>query len=101
LEIRGIKFFDSYNFLPRALAKLPTAFGLTELKKGYFPLFFNTAENQNYVGPYPAAHCYNPDDMSVSNRKAFFTWYEQQKNNTFNFPQEFLNYCISDVDILR
>jgi hypothetical protein len=101
LEICGIKFINSYNSLTCALAKLPAAFGLTELKKGYFPHFFNTEQNQNYVGPYPAAHYYNPDDMFVSNCKAFYTWYDQQKDKTFNFHQEFLNYCISDVDNLR
>jgi hypothetical protein len=59
LEVCDIKFIDSYNFLPFALAKMPSAFGLSELKKGYFPHFFNTTANQNYVGPYPAAHYYN------------------------------------------
>jgi hypothetical protein len=33
LEVAGIKFIDSFNFLPFALAKMPAAFGLTELKK--------------------------------------------------------------------
>jgi hypothetical protein len=39
--------------------------------------------------------------MSISNRKAFYTWYEQRKDKTFDFQKEFLYYCISDVDILR
>jgi hypothetical protein len=39
LEVCGIKFIDSYKFLPFALSKMPAAFGLTELKKGYFPHF--------------------------------------------------------------
>jgi hypothetical protein len=30
LEVCGIKFIDSYNFLPFALAKMPSAFSLTE-----------------------------------------------------------------------
>jgi hypothetical protein len=51
MEVCGLKFIDSYNFLPCALAKIPAAFGLTELKKGYFPHFFNTEQNQTYVGP--------------------------------------------------
>jgi hypothetical protein len=34
LKVCGIKFIDSYNFLPFALAKMPAAFGLTQLKKG-------------------------------------------------------------------
>jgi hypothetical protein len=39
--------------------------------------------------------------MSVANRQAFFSWYAQQKDKVFNFQKEFLDYCISDVDILR
>jgi hypothetical protein len=101
LEVCGLKFIDSYNFLSCALAKLPAAFGLSELKKGHFPHFFNTEQNQNYVGPYQAAEYHIPDDMSISSRQAFYTWYEQQKDKTFDFRQEFLGYCISDVDIFR
>ena len=54
---RGLhmKVIDSLNFLPMKLSKLPEAFGLEELKKGWFPHHFNTRENQNYVGPYPEA----------------------------------------------
>ena len=48
-----IKVIDSLNFLPMKLSKLPEVFGLKELKKGWFPHFFNTRENQWYVGPYP------------------------------------------------
>ncbi|XP_061192292.1 uncharacterized protein LOC133200521 [Saccostrea echinata] len=101
MQICGLKFIDSYNFLPFALSKMPSAFGFTELKKGYFPHFFNTEHNQNYVGPYPPAAYYNPDDMSISGRQAFYRWYEQQAGKVFDFQKEFLEYCVSDVDILR
>ncbi|KFM64530.1 hypothetical protein X975_14604, partial [Stegodyphus mimosarum] len=37
----NIRVIDSLNFLPMALAKLPGCFGLSELKKGYFPHLFN------------------------------------------------------------
>ena len=33
----GIKFIDSINFIPMALAKFPKTFGQDELCKGYFP----------------------------------------------------------------
>ena len=33
-----IKVIDSLNFLPMKLSKLPKAFGLKELKKGWFPI---------------------------------------------------------------
>ena len=44
-----IKVIDSLNFLPMKLSKLPKAFGLKELKKGWFPHFFNTRESQEYL----------------------------------------------------
>ena len=37
-----VKFIDSLNFFPMALSNFPKSFGLTELKKGFFPHFFNT-----------------------------------------------------------
>ena len=48
----GIKFIDSLNFIPMALAKFPKTFGQDELCKGYFPHAFNKEENQNYIGTY-------------------------------------------------
>ena len=46
-----IKFRDSLNFLPMPLKAFPKTSGLTELKKGYFPHFFNRKDTQHYVGP--------------------------------------------------
>ena len=40
MQALDLKFIDSFNYLPFALAKTPSAFGLKELKKGYFPHFF-------------------------------------------------------------
>ena len=34
----GIRFIDSINFIPMALAKFPKTFGQDELCKGYFPI---------------------------------------------------------------
>ena len=64
-----IKVIDSLCFLPMKLSALPVAFGLQELKKGWFPHYFNTRENQNYVGPYPDAKDYGYDFMSEKERK--------------------------------
>ena len=42
MEIQSlrIKFIDSLNFVASALAAFPKTFGLKELKKGYFPHYF-------------------------------------------------------------
>ena len=83
------------------LAKLPKSFGLDEKKKGYFPHFFNTKENQNAVLPcLPDIQYYDPDSMSKEKRTEFLKWYEENKNQPFDFQKEMKEYCISDVDIL-
>nr|XP_022305881.1 uncharacterized protein LOC111112600 [Crassostrea virginica] len=99
----NIRVLDSLNFLPMKLAALPKAFGLEELKKGYFPHFFNTRANANYVGPYPAAHFYGYDMMCARDRQDFLAWYDEkrERDEIFDFAKEILEYCHSDVDILR
>lgn len=89
----NIKLIDSYNFLPMALAKLPSCFGLHELRKGYFPHLFNTRDNQEYVGPLPEAKYYSPETMTVSAKEAFMSWYNQHKDDTFDIQKEMLEYC--------
>ena len=51
VEEYKIRFIDSINFVNDALATFPKTFGFSELKKGYFPHYFNTLENQQYIGP--------------------------------------------------
>ena len=94
-----IQFLDSFNYLPMKLASLPKAFGLTELKKGFFPHKFNTTEHFNYVGPIPDKEYFDPDQMMVDNRIAFLQWYEEQ-HYIYDFQKELVEYCRSDVDIL-
>ena len=97
----NIRILDSLNFLPMPLASLPKSFGLEELKKGYFPYFYNTVEHQNEVlWSLPDMKFYDPDSMSKDRRKDFLEWHEIHKNDTFVFQKEMREYCISDVDIL-
>ena len=99
----NIKFIDSLNFIPMALSQFPKTFGKTELCKGYFPHFFNKEENQNYIGPIPDVEHYSPNMMKPEAREAFLAWHKEQveSNYVFNFREEIVKYCRSDVDILR
>ena len=99
----NIKFIDSLNFIPMSLAKFPKTFGKTELCKGYFPHLFNKEENQDYVGPIPHQKEYAPTTMKPEAREAFLAWHKEQteSNYVFNFREEIVKYCRSDVDILR
>ena len=99
----NIKFIDSINFIPMSLAKFPKTFGQDELCKGYFPHMFNKDENQNYVGPIPCQNDYGVNFMKPGEREAFMAWHDEQvaNNYRYDFRQEIIKYCRSDVDILR
>ena len=103
VELFDIRFIDSLNFLPMKLASLPKTFGIEELAKGYFPHFFIKKENENYVGPISPVTYYNPDGMNPKDREAFMAWHATKKesNYVFNFKEELITYCRSNVDILR
>ena len=98
-----IKFIDSINFIPMALAKFPKTLGQDELCKGYFPHAFNKDENQNYVGPIPCKNDYGVNFMKPEERDAFIAWHDEQvaNNYRYDFREEIIKYCRSDVDILR
>ena len=103
MEVEGRRFIDSLNFIAAPLSSFPKTFGLTELKKGYFPHYFNKEHNQNYVGPIPSKKHFGYDQMSSTARKAFLEWYQARvdENNVYDFKKELREYCRSDVDILR
>ena len=99
----NIKFIDSLNFIPMALAKFPKTFGQDELCKGWFPHAFNKEENQNYIGPIPCQNDYGVNFMKPGEREAFMAWHDEQvaNNYRYDFREEIIKYCRSDVDILR
>ncbi|WAR14681.1 ZN358-like protein [Mya arenaria] len=102
VPVCNIRMIDSLNFIPMALADMPRAFGQTELVKGYFPHLFNRKENQYVILPQlPEIKHYTPDNMKPDARRAFLIWYAENRNNVFDFKEEILRYCRSDVDILR
>ncbi|KAK1784654.1 hypothetical protein P4O66_003337 [Electrophorus voltai] len=53
-----------------------SAMGFTDAKKGTFPHFYNTVENQNYAGSYPQPEFYGVDTMKPKERQDFFDWRE-------------------------
>jgi len=101
---QNIVFRDSLLHIPQALASFPKTFDLrgddVEISKGYFPYLFNTPENQNYVGPMPAIHYFQPNLKSGADRVKFLKWYDQHRNDVYDFQEELKKYCIADVNIL-
>ena len=70
---------------------------MKELKKGYFPHFFNTADNEHYVGPLPDKQHYGVDNMSRKEREIFIAWHDDltSQGYVFDFRKELLEYCAS------
>lgn len=100
LTHKNVHVIDSFCFLPMSLAAFSSTFNITEVKKGYFPHFFNTLDNQNYIGTYPEAQFYGEKYMIEEKRKTFFEWYNKVKDSVFDFQRELFDYCESDVDLL-
>jgi len=69
-EDEHLLFLDSVSFLLCALRKLPEAFGMFA-SKSWYPHYFNTRENLNYVDSIPDMTYYGVDDMQEEERKEF------------------------------
>ena len=99
----NIRFVDSLSFLTMPLKAFPKTFGEKELKKGFFPHWFNTKENWDYVGDMPDAEEFRYNSFKEKDRNEFIDWYNKKVENKYVWDQkrEMREYCISDVDILR
>ena len=100
---KNLTFKDSLNFLNMPLANFPKTFGLKEMKKGFFPHKFSKLENFQYEGSIPALQYFEPQHMSKDKKKECEEWHAEQvaEGKTWNFQKEMLQYCESDVNILR
>lgn len=99
----NIRLVDSLNFFQMSLAGIVSAMGIeNEVKcKGYFPHFFTSPETLSYVGPMPRPEDFGCFDFKSKQYKDFMAWYEQHKNDTFDFQAEVEKYCHQDVKILE
>ena len=99
MKFEHMIFIDSASYLPMPLRNLPEAFGLS-VAKSWYPHFFNTKANLDYVGPFPDVTYFGADEMSQSERREFMTWYESQKDNVFDNRRILEQYCQDDVTVL-
>ena len=102
-ECGQLKFKDSMSFLNMPLENFTKTFGLTELKKGYFPHKFNREENQDYEGDIPELKFYETVCMKTKKKEAVEKWHAEEvlKGEEWNFKKELLEYCQSDVKLLK
>ena len=86
--------------MPMPLRKLPEAFGL-QASKSWFPHYFNTKANLDYVGPIPDIKYYGADEMGEAERREFTAWYNEQKVKVFDNRHVLEQYCQGDVTVLQ
>ena len=99
--IGTITFKDSLNFIPMALSQMPAAFGFTGLAKGTFPYMFNHPEHYHTVRQgLPEKEYYQPEYMTPAGKEKFERWWDEHKDDEFDFDVEILKYCMDDVKIL-
>lgn len=102
---RFITFIDSYSIIPIGLAKFPSAFGFCNMTKFDYPIYFNTFENYDYIGPIPDKKYYTIIKTSTNPKQlqAFHEWHSklQETNYIFNNREELIKYCVNDVELLR
>ena len=74
MVVENLQFLDLFNYLPISLKSMPISFDLT-WEKRYYPHFFNTTNNLDYVGPHPEHKLYGADFMWGDERAIFSAWY--------------------------
>lgn len=100
---RNLVFKDSLSFLNMPLTNFTKTFGLTELKKGWFRHKFSKLEYLEYEGTIPDLSYYNTKHMKVDKKKECEAWHANEvlKGEVWNFRNELLSYCKSDVQLMK
>ena len=93
MKIEHMLIIDSVSYLPEA-------FGLP-VNKFWYPHYFNTNTNLKYVGPIPDVSYFGVDEMGISERREFMTWYDDKKKRVFDYKLVLEKYCQDDVTVLR
>jgi hypothetical protein len=96
-------FLDSFNFIQQPLAGFPKTLGLSlNLKKGDFPHNWNVADKWDYCGAMPTAADFVLGSMKEMKAAAIEEWLASMPSDAvFNFRQQYLDYCLMDVQILQ
>jgi hypothetical protein len=89
---------DIVSYLPLPLRKLPEVFGF-DATKSWYPHYFNKNTNLDYVRPIPDVSYFGVEEISVTERMEFMTWYDDHKNKVFDNKLVLEKYCQDDVSL--
>ena len=98
-----IRFVDSLHFFLEPLTNLSSTYTIDTLK-GFFPHFFNTPGNRNYISKVPSEGMYGVRHMDADTYdKKFKPWYKQvvaENQSDWGFRDAMVKYCRADVELL-
>ena len=119
LDDGRIRFLDTYRFLQMSLDAMPKAFGIADVKKGFFPYSLNNREYWDKKIEKPDFEDFEPNLMNVGRYEEFKIWYREEiqkpweareedvtagrleDNFHYDIFQEMKKYCEQDVHVLR
>ena len=91
-----ITFLDTLLLCGSSLRKLKTSLGLKSEAKGFWPHTLTNAKNRHlYLTHHPPVSYYCPERMNAAEQAEFFSWYQEVKQQPFDFNQMLCNYCVS------
>ena len=99
IKMEQLVFINIVSFLPCVLCNLPEAFGMSA-SKSWYPHYFNTVENLNYVGPISDISYYGGNEMREEERREFVDWYESQTTENFDNIRVLETYFQDEVTVL-
>lgn len=108
MKVKRVSWFDSLTYLKCSLRQVPKLCGLSlDLRKGFFPHNWNTAEHRDYDGPLPPKESFGLKFHKADEIQEFEEWYDAEKSRleeeglTYNLKDEMIAYCMDDVRVLR
>lgn len=103
IKFANIKMVDSLSLFQQPLSALPASFGFKNIvKKGFFPFLADTKLNGGKgLVKMPPLKDFGIKFMKEKQAEELLSWYKDNENKLFNLEKERLEYCRSDVEILR
>jgi hypothetical protein len=98
-----IRLLDSLSYMQMSLRSIPKALGLpVEVKKGEWPYLLNQFGNMGKKWScLPPESYFDQGSMRPEHRAEFKKWHAQNRMKSFDFDENLIKYCQSDVTILK
>jgi len=100
MKLEHLLFQDSVLSLPCPPRELPEAYGLS-VSKSWYPHYFNTEKNLNYIGANTDVSYYGVNEMGEWESRVFVAWYDSQNPELFDNRHLLEKYCQDNFTVLK